>query len=97
MRKQSIKVLLAALLSATGVVNGQTRMTLDQLYSLADEQNQSIRHSKPPWKQHRLEWLPPRPRDCSTSGRRSASDTSATDCSATGKWTTGSTSTIPTS
>lgn len=46
MRKQSIKVLLAALLSATGVVNGQTRMTLDQLYSLADEQSQSIRTFK---------------------------------------------------
>ena len=36
MRKKSIKALLFALLSMPNVVQGQTQITLDQLYSLAD-------------------------------------------------------------
>lgn len=46
MRKKSIKALLFALLSMPSVVQGQTQMTLDQLYSLADEQSQSIKTFK---------------------------------------------------
>ena len=46
MRKKSIKALLFALLSMPNVVQGQTQMTLDQLYSLADEQSQSIKTFK---------------------------------------------------
>ncbi|MGN1229175.1 MAG: TolC family protein [Prevotella sp.] len=46
MRKKSIKALLFALLSMPSVVHGQTQMTLDQLYALADEQSQSIKTFK---------------------------------------------------
>ena len=46
MRKKTIKALLFALLSMPNVVQGQTQMTLDQLYSLADEQSQSIKTFK---------------------------------------------------
>ena len=46
MGKKSIKALLFAVLSMPGVVHGQTQMTLDQLYALADEQSQSIKTFK---------------------------------------------------
>ena len=46
MRKKSIKALRCAVLSMPGVVHGQTQMTLDQLYALADEQSQSIKTFK---------------------------------------------------
>ena len=46
MRKRSIKAMLFALLSMPSVVYGQTLMTLDQLYALADEQSQSIKTFK---------------------------------------------------
>lgn len=46
MRKRSIKAMLFALLSMPSVVYGQTLMTLDRLYALADEQSQSIKTFK---------------------------------------------------
>ena len=46
MRKRSIKAMLFALLSMPSVVYGQTLMTLDQLYALADKQSQSIKTFK---------------------------------------------------